>query len=117
MKKNLVYPFLYDESKDLRCDFEILTDEISSMIGLLTTLVNDNHLKNNLSKMNEIMYHINPSIRTKTTVTKEELEWLEEKFSIIQNEVRYRFNKFVLALKFNKDSNVDEVEFVSRNYK
>ncbi len=169
MKKYLAYPFLYDKSSDLRCDFEILTDEISSMIGLLRSFVGDTYLRDDLSKINEIMYHINPSIRTKTTVIEEELQWLDEKFNLIQEEVKDRFNKFVLpqgntqagychvirskckslvrllsrykeqgnnvddilfdfinlysgyffvlALKFNKDSNIEETEFISRNYK
>lgn len=29
------YPFLSDESDDLRCDFELLTDAMSSRTGLL----------------------------------------------------------------------------------
>lgn len=41
MSKFLAYPFLYDEAADLNCDFEILTDEISSMIGLLRSLPDD----------------------------------------------------------------------------
>ena len=35
------YPFLSDSSEDLRCDFELLTDEISSKTGLLLA-----HMKN-----------------------------------------------------------------------
>ena len=29
------YPFLADEPQDLRCDFELLTDELASLTGLL----------------------------------------------------------------------------------
>lgn len=96
MNKYLAYPFLYDKSLDLRCDFEILTDEVSSMIGLLRSFIKDESLREELSKANELMYHINPSIRTKTTVTKEELIWLETKFIKHQEEVKDRFDKFVL---------------------
>ncbi|GAA0222681.1 ATP:cob(I)alamin adenosyltransferase [Metaclostridioides mangenotii] len=96
MNKYLAYPFLYDESSDLRCDFEILTDEISSMIGLLRSMVSNEDLGEDLSKINEIMYHINPSLRTKVAVTEEELSWLAKKVSDIQEEVKDTFTKFVL---------------------
>lgn len=96
MNKYIAYPFLYDESSDIRCDFEIMSDEISSMIGLLRSLVDDKNLKEDLSKINEIMYHINPSIRTRVAVTPEELSWLDEKMSDIREEVKDTFTKFVL---------------------
>jgi cob(I)alamin adenosyltransferase len=79
MNKYLSYPFLYEDSGDLRCDFEILTDEISGMIGLLRSLVKDEALRDDLTRVNELMYHINPSLRTRVAVTGEELEWLDGK--------------------------------------
>jgi len=90
MSKYLAYCFLYDAADDLRCDFEILTDEISSMIGFLRSLLGDTdcvavpELVTDLCKINELMYHINPSLRTKTLVTEEELEWLVQKTSALQ---------------------------------
>jgi hypothetical protein len=41
MNKHLAYSFLYEDASDLKCDFEILSDEIASMIGFLRSLVND----------------------------------------------------------------------------
>lgn len=169
MSKYLAYPFLYDNSEDLRCDYEIFTDEISSTIGLLRAFVKDKDLKNELTKINELMYHMNASLRTKVTVTEEELLWVESRTKAYQEEIKDRVNKFVipqgsvagsyahiirtkckalvrllhrhkeqgnivneilfdfanlfsgyffiLALKLNKDENVDESEFISRNYK
>lgn len=169
MSKYLAYPFLYDNSEDLRCDYEIFTDEISSTIGLLRAFVKDEDLKNELTKINELMYHMNASLRTKVTVTEEELLWVESRTKAYQEEIKDRVNKFVipqgsvagsyahiirtkckalvrllhrhkeqgnivneilfdfanlfsgyffiLALKLNKDENVDESEFISRNYK
>jgi len=93
MSKYLAYPFLYDDAADLKCDFEIMTDEISSMIGLLRSLLDDKdknaspELADDLSKINELMYHINPSLRTKTAVTEEELEWLHKKTEGLQKAV------------------------------
>lgn len=168
-KKYCAYPFLYDEPSDLRCDFEIFTDEISSTIGLLRSFIKEDGLRSELSKVNEMVYHMNPSLRTKVTIKDEEVKWLSSKVSEYEEEVKDRFNKFVLpqggisgsyshilrtkckslvrmlhryemqgnkvedklyqvsnllsgyffllALKLNKDECVEEVEFVSRNYK
>jgi ATP:cob(I)alamin adenosyltransferase len=87
LQKYLAYPFLYEEAEDLRCDFEILTDEISSMIGLVRSLVKDEALREDLSAVNELMYHINPSLRTKIAVSREELAWLERKTAALEAEI------------------------------
>ena len=90
MSKYLAYSFLYDDATDLKCDFEILTDEVSSMIGLLRSLLcdidkaADSYLAEDLCKINELMYHINPSLRTKVAVTEAELEWLNQKTQQLQ---------------------------------
>src|SRR5690554_5507736 len=89
------YPFLSDKSDDLRCDFEIFTDEISSTIGLLGSKVEDGALINELLKINELVYHINPSLRTFVSVTEEELTWLEDCTNRIYSEVKGRCEKFV----------------------
>ena len=90
MSKYLAYSFLYDDAADLKCDFEILSDEISSMIGLLRSLLDDTdkascpELEEDLCIINELMYHINPSLRTKVTVSVQELEWLYQKTLALQ---------------------------------
>jgi len=96
MSKYLAYTFLYDNDADLKCDFEILTDEISSMIGLLRSLLDetdkvaDPEMEEDLCKINELMYHINPSLRTTITVNAEELEWLYRRTSELQKAVGQR---------------------------
>jgi cob(I)alamin adenosyltransferase len=72
----LAYTFLYEDTGDLRCDFEILTDEISSMTGFLRSMVDDPPLRQELIAVNELIYHLNPSLRTKTMVTTTEMDWL-----------------------------------------
>ena len=94
MSKYLAYSFLYDDAADLKCDFELLSDEIASMIGLLRSLLDENdmaadkNLADDLSRINALMYHINPSLRTKIAVTGEELEWLHEKTIKLQEAVK-----------------------------
>lgn len=163
------YPFLSDASDDLRCDFEIFTDELTSHIGLLKSLVKDEKIKEELLKIGDLVYHINPSLRTFVSVTAEELKWLEDCTNKIYDEVKGRCNKFVLpqgcesashahilrakfkalvrllyrysyagnevpsilfdfanllsgyffnlALKLNEINGVEEIEYISRNYK
>lgn len=166
------YPFLSDGSEDLRCDFELLTDEISSGTGLLLA-----HMKNHIDAelyqevlwVCELVYHINPSLRTFLSITEEECNRLKACVDRLQKEIKDRCNNYVLpvgcglaceahvlrvqakklvrmlyrymekgnevaelllditnllsgyyfslALKLNALENVDEIPFVSRNYK
>jgi cob(I)alamin adenosyltransferase len=94
MSKYLAYSFLYDDAGDLKCDFELLTDEIASMIGMLRSLLDDTdraadpYLAEDLSGINELMYHINPSLRTRVMVGAEELEWLRVKTALLEEAAR-----------------------------
>lgn len=90
------YPFLADDPGDLRCDFEILTDEISAYVGLLRSKVKDESIEKELLTICELIYHINPSIRTFASVTDNELRWLEECTNRLEKEVQGRCDKFVL---------------------
>jgi hypothetical protein len=57
MNKHLAYSFLYEDASDLKCDFEILSDEITtSMIGFLRSLIDDTDTKDELARINEL-YH------------------------------------------------------------
>jgi ATP:cob(I)alamin adenosyltransferase len=93
LNKYLSYSFLYDDPVDLRCDFEIASDEIASMIGLLRSLVDNKAIRADLTKINELMYHINPSLRTHVAVTRAELYWLEEKTAELREAVRESFDR------------------------
>jgi cob(I)alamin adenosyltransferase len=92
MNKFLAYTFLYDDPADLRCDFEIATDETASMIGFLRSHIDDGALREELCRLNELMYHINPCLRTKMTISAEELNWLNGRVEEIQREIREDFD-------------------------
>ena len=91
------YPFLSDSSNDLRCDFELLTDEMSSHTGLLRSLVKDESIRADLLTICELIYHMNPTLRTKMTITNEEITWLLNKTEELNSQVHDRFDKFVLT--------------------
>ena len=62
------YPFLADAPEDLRCDFELLTDELSSLTGLLAAKMEASGLEEGLQEellwIDELIYHANPTLRT-----------------------------------------------------
>ncbi len=85
------YPFLADGKEDLRCDFEILTDKICSGTGLLCAMVKEaglNELVEPLTKVGELIYHANPSLRTFCSITKEEVLWLKDEIDILRAKVK-----------------------------
>ncbi|MDR1773906.1 MAG: hypothetical protein LBR30_03400 [Clostridioides sp.] len=90
------YPFLSDEPNDLRCDFEILTDKISSMVGLLASMCNETDIKEELLKIDELIYNLNPTMRTHLTITQEEIDWLITKTTQLQEETYVEGRLFVL---------------------
>lgn len=88
------YPFLADADDDLRCDFEILTDRMSSMIGLLVSLCPQRQTE--LLKIDELMYHANPTLRTFMSITQAEIDWLNERTEALQKETEGLCERFVL---------------------
>lgn len=95
------YPFLSDRSADLRCDFEILTDELASGTGLLRAHLMEEErfgICDELLWICEIIYHINPTLRTRLTVTSEECGRLRAAADRLQEEVKNRCEKFVLPI-------------------
>lgn len=80
------YPFLCDDNDDLRCDFELLTDELASITGLLRAQVTDEPLREELLWLCELIYHINPTLRTHLTVTEAECTRLADAVQRLQAE-------------------------------
>lgn len=80
------YPFLSDAGDDLRCDFELLTDELASAAGALCAQVEDEALREELLWLCELIYHINPTLRTRLTVTEEETARLRAAVERLQRE-------------------------------
>ncbi len=91
------YPFLCDESEDLRCDFELLTDEMASLTGLLRAQVTDRALGEELLWLCELIYHINPTLRTFFSVTDDELSRLRGAVERLERECAGRCGLFVLT--------------------
>ncbi len=82
------YPFLCDADEDLRCDFELLTDELASAAGLLRSQIAEPALAEELLWVCELIYHMNPTLRTTFTVTAGETARLASAVDILQKESR-----------------------------
>lgn len=91
------YPFLCDDSENLCCDYELLTDEIASRTGLLRAQVKDEDLKEELLWLCELVYHMNPTLRTQLTVTEEEIKRLAVAVERLRNQCGERCKRFVLT--------------------
>ena len=91
------YPFLCDADEDLRCDFELLTDEMASRTGLLAATVDDPALKAELLWLCELIYHMNPTLRTRLTVTEEEKARLVQAALRLKGQSDGRCQLFVLT--------------------
>lgn len=91
------YPFLADDPADLRCDFELATDRMASEIGLLRACVRDEAIREELLRLCELVYHMNPTLRTRLTVTGEEISWVRERLEAHRASVAGRCDRFVLT--------------------
>lgn len=80
------YPFLCDADDDLRCDFELLTDEMASSAGLLRSQIAEPDLADELLWVCELIYHMNPTLRTSFTVTADEIDRLAAAVERLQAE-------------------------------
>ena len=90
------YPFLSDDAGDLRCDFELLTDGMASLTGLLRAQVQDRALREELLWVCELIYNINPTLRTFFSVTDGELDRLKAAVRRLEEECAGRCELFVL---------------------
>lgn len=94
------YPFLCDADDDLRCDFELATDELASAVGMLRSQTEDQELAKELLWICELIYHMNPTLRTSFTVTREEIERLA--FIVDRLQAQSGIRGFVFALRLSK---------------
>ena len=87
---------------DIIIDFEILTDEISCLIGLLLSYSAsdkkeiENGVKENLIYISELVYHSSTALRIKNTITKEEIQKIESFINDLEISINPRHKKIVI---------------------
>ncbi len=101
----LCYPFIYEDS--LVCDYEILTDDLTRMLGWAINDLNilkldypDNNnlklLKNELNWLLPLCYHLNGSIRGTLAITEEDHLKLLKNYKNIKTITQKSISGFVL---------------------
>lgn len=83
------YPFLSEPARDLRCDFELMTDELASLTGLLRSLIGTQQekLRAELLWICGLLYHFNPALRTDFHITEAEIGQLKTRVSQMEKSV------------------------------
>ena len=99
------YPFIYEESP--MCDYEILTDELTRMVGWAIDELGKlrieyadatslETLEETLKWIQPLCYHMNGSIRGRLAITEEDHAQLLASYRALKEEVKERISGFVL---------------------
>lgn len=80
------YPFLSESGLSILCDYELKTDKLASLTGILISLVENEKLKNELISVCELIYHLNPALRTELKLSDEEIGYLKNRVSELSGE-------------------------------
>ena len=93
-----IAPHLRNKNEDIVIDFELLTDEISSLIGLLHShkTEKDAHALADVMYISELIYHASTALRIANTITKEEIQKLEALVSALEKELDPHHKQIVL---------------------
>lgn len=76
----LAYPYLYDDPDSLLCDYEILSDELCSWLGLIASLLPEGDpLRPELEAMMRKAYDLNGSLRGAAAIAEEDAAALSAK--------------------------------------
>ncbi|MEZ8824282.1 ATP:cob(I)alamin adenosyltransferase [Vibrio amylolyticus] len=90
----ICYPFIYEDSPV--CDFEIISDELCSRVGLVLTYDLDEVSRDILQRLQPNIYHLNGSVRGKVAITEVEIQELYEDYNTLRELVDGGFKGFVL---------------------
>ncbi|OEE71136.1 ATP--cob(I)alamin adenosyltransferase [Enterovibrio norvegicus FF-33] len=95
-RKEICYPFIYESA--LTCDYEIHTDELCSLIGMVLAQVPEGFedVVADLETLHPKIYNLNGSVRGKNGIFEEDLDWLHARYDYYNEESRGRVTRFVL---------------------
>lgn len=92
----ICYPFIQESS--YLCDFEVITDELCTMIGMIFHDL-DNNLQDiaaDLETIQPLAFHINGSIRGRLAISEDDLAFVESRYIHYRKEVGNIGHDFVL---------------------
>jgi ATP:cob(I)alamin adenosyltransferase len=95
-RDEMSYPFMYEHS--YLCDFEILTDELCTVVGLAGSACQerDADLQQALFELQPFMFNLNGSIRGRNAITEKEVNDLKEMLSVWRKKLPEPTAMFVL---------------------
>ncbi|KJG56186.1 adenosyltransferase [Photobacterium kishitanii] len=90
----LAYPFIFEDSP--LCDFEILTDELCTYIGLAISQLDDGEVQQSLIWLQPRIFHLNGSIRGKCGIFEADISKLKADYHYFRSQVSDNNKRFVL---------------------
>ncbi|SMY38658.1 cobalamin adenosyltransferase [Photobacterium andalusiense] len=90
----LAYPFIFEDSP--LCDFEILTDELCTYIGLVISQLDDGEIQQSLIWLQPRIFHLNGSIRGKCGIFETDIGKLKADYHYFRDQVTDSNKRFVL---------------------
>jgi cob(I)alamin adenosyltransferase len=86
--------YTFMPEKSMFCDFEVLTDGLSSYLGLVHSIAKQENYPRNLQEdvlwLCEMSLHVNGSLRGKLAVEKEDLEKLHKLYQEYQADIKIK---------------------------
>lgn len=86
-RNEMCYPFMHESS--YLCDFEVITDELCTQMGLALSALDDNcaDIRDDLDAFQPLAFHINGSVRGKLAVTDAHLQQVEARYCFYREQV------------------------------
>ncbi|MDP6185701.1 MAG: hypothetical protein QF863_00610 [Pseudomonadales bacterium] len=83
----LCYPFIHEQG--YLCDFEVVTDELCSQVGMCLALLDGDHadLAADLALLQPLCWHVNGSIRGRLAIVEEDMDWLHQRYGHYRKEI------------------------------
>lgn len=90
----LAYPFIFEDSP--LCDFEILTDELCTYIGLVISQLDHGEMQQSLIWLQPRIFHLNGSVRGKCGIFESDISKLKADYHYFRDQVTDSNKRFVL---------------------
>ncbi len=90
----LSYPYIFEHSA--LCDFEIMTDELCTYIGLALSQIDDEEVVKSLSWLQPKIFDLNGSIRGTCAISEQDITLLKQGYHYFKSRVDDNNKRFVL---------------------
>ena len=99
MTKDLRYIcYTYMREKRCKVDYEVLSDALTVSVGMVLPYLTEMEqiVAQDLRHIQLFCYHANGSVRGMLAISKEDVDWLSERYDFYTNEVGETMKRFVL---------------------